>query len=220
MKLCTRIMIYISGLFIITIGINLSILSQLGISPVSAFTYPLSQATRISLGVITTATYSVLVLLQWLMLQKKFTLKHLLQIPFSICFGYFVDLTGQMLAFIDPQTYLQQCSLMLLGIVICSIGASMYILMDLVPNAPEGFNLAISERFQMPFSKSKILADCLFISIGCVISMLTVGRITMIREGTVLSALLTGKLIGLISQYAKPTLIRIAFSSPAKLKEA
>lgn len=31
---------------------------------------------------------------------------------------------------------------MLLGIVICAFGAAIYIIMDIVPNAPEGFNIA------------------------------------------------------------------------------
>lgn len=212
MKIFNRIIFYIFGLFIITIGINLSIISALGISPVSAFTYPLSQAVHISLGTITILTYVGLVLLQYLLLGKNFKLKNLLQAPFSFVFGFFVDLTGNMLSFIHPETYFSQFFLMLLGVVICAFGATIYIIMDIVPNAPEGFNLAVSERFKMPFSKSKIISDCLFIMVGVIISLVFLGGVTAIREGTLISALLTGKLIGVFTKLMEPTLKKWAFN--------
>ena len=41
------------GLFIISLGINLAILSNLDVSPVSAFTVPLSRAVGTSLDTVT-----------------------------------------------------------------------------------------------------------------------------------------------------------------------
>lgn len=206
MKYLFRTGFYTLGLCIITIGINLSIISNLGISPVSAFTYPLSEATHISLGTITILTYSCLVCIQIILLKREFKLKDLLQIPFSFCFGFFVDMTGEMMAWIMPRNYVDQLILMILGIVICSIGAAMYILMDIVPNAPEGFNLAVAKHFTLPFSKSKIISDCIFISLGILISMLAFHHIIAIREGTIISALLTGKMIGFCTPYLKRVL--------------
>lgn len=212
MKKWYRILLYLFGLFVITIGINLSIISELGVSPVSAFTYPTSRATGISLGIVTVVTYSILVLIQFLLLGRKFRIKNLLQVPFSICFGTFVDLTGRMLGFLNPSDYISRFLLMSLGIVVCAFGAAIYIVMDIVPNAPEGFNLAVSERFNMPFSKSKVLSDCLFVLIGVLISLASAGRITAIREGTLISALITGKIIGIFLKYMEEPLKKIAFS--------
>ena len=50
LKYLIRFGLYFFGLFIISVGINLAILSNLGVSPVSAFTVPLSHAVHISLG--------------------------------------------------------------------------------------------------------------------------------------------------------------------------
>lgn len=88
MKLVNRVGLYFIGLFIITIGINLSIISGLGISPVSAFTLPLSEAVNISLGTITIITYVIFVLIQILVLKKNFKKKNLLQAAFSFAFGF------------------------------------------------------------------------------------------------------------------------------------
>ncbi len=212
-KYVIRVILYLMGLFIISIGINLSIISALGISPVSAFTYPLSQATELSLGTITFLTYSILVIIQIILLGGKFKLKNLLQIPFSICFGMFVNITGEMLSFIELDNYILRFGLMMTGIIVCAIGASIYIIMDIVPNAPEGFNLAVSERFKMPFSRSKVLSDCLFVSLGVLISLISMGKVTAIREGTIISSLLTGKLIGVFMKYMRPTLEKVALDN-------
>lgn len=211
MKTVNRFLLYLFGLFMITIGINLSIVSGLGISPVSAFTLPLSETIHISLGTVTTVTYFCFVAIQILILRKNFKIKNLLQAPFSIAFGFFVDLTGEMLSFIHPETYVSRFVLMLIGIIICAFGATIYIIMDIVPNAPEGLNLAVSEKMNMPFSKVKMIFDCLFVMIGVVISLAFLGGITAIREGTLLSALLTGKMIGVFTKYMESYLKKIAF---------
>ncbi|PXX54259.1 putative membrane protein YczE [Hungatella effluvii] len=211
MKHFNRITLYLFGLFVITIGINLSIISALGVSPVSAFTYPLSEATGISLGTVTVVTYVSLVLIQWGMLGSRFKKKNLLQAPFSFCFGFFVDLTGRALAFIRPQDYMQQFGIMLSGVVVCAFGAAVYIIMDIVPNAPEGFNLSLSERFRIPFSRSKVLSDLMFIGIGVIISLASAGKVTAIREGTLISALLTGHIVGFFMKYLEKPLKKAAF---------
>lgn len=210
MKYAKRIVLYLAGLFIITVGINCSIISGLGVSPVSAFTYPLSEATNISLGIVTFVTYTGLVLIQWVMLGKQFKKKDFFQIPFSMCFGFFVDLTGRMLVFIQPAGYISRFFIMLIGVVICAFGAAIYITMDIVPNAPEGFNLAVSKKFSIPFSKSKILSDWVFILLGIIISLSVIRNIIGIREGTLISALLTGKLVGIFLKYMESPLRKIA----------
>ena len=87
----------------------------------------------------------------------------------------------------------------------------MYIAVDIVPNAPEGLQLSICERFDLPFSKVKMVSDCVFVAIGLCISFMFLNGVTAIREGTILSALFTGKLIGLFSKRMNPVLQKIAF---------
>lgn len=44
-----------------------------------------------------------------------------------------------------------------------------------------------------------------------VLSLLFIGNISTIREGTILSALLTGKIIGMLSKPCTPWLKKVAF---------
>lgn len=218
-KTIIRFAIYFLGLFLITIGVNLSIISNLGISPVSALNLPISLALKIDLGTITIIAYSSFVLIQIILLKNKFKKKNLLQAVFSGAFGYFVNLTGEMLSFISPSNYFEQFSLMLLGVVICAFGASMYIVMDIVPNAPEGLNLAISERFKITFGKAKTLNDIVFVSIGFLIAVVFLDGVTIVREGTIISALLTGKIISIFLRYLEGPLQTLAFNKAPKEKQ-
>jgi uncharacterized membrane protein YczE len=210
MKHIIRLLLYFTGLFIISIGINLAIKSALGVSPVSAFTVPVSRISGINLGTITVIVYTAFVFIQITLLGKKFRLKLLLQSPFSLAFGFFVDYTGSLLEWINPSRYLQQIIMLFLSIVICSAGAAIYIAMDVMPNAPEGLILSICERFAWPFSNVKIISDCAFVATGIILSLLFIGKLTAIREGTAISALITGKMISVFLKICEP-LKRAAF---------
>lgn len=196
MNYVRRLLLYFLGLFIIAVGINLAVKSALGISPVSALTVPLSQISGISLGTVTVIVYAFFVLLQIIILGRQFRAKLLLQSPFSIAFGLFLNYTSSLFDWINLANYLQQMIMLLLSIVVCSIGAALYITMDIVPNAPEGLTLAICKRFDIPFSQVKLISDCIFVSVGIALCLLFLGKVTAIREGTVIAALLTGKMIG------------------------
>ncbi len=211
-KKVIRTVIYLTGLFTLSMGINLSILSRLGISPVSAFILPISQVVKVSLGTVTTIVYILFVILQAIILRKNFKIKNWLQIPFSFVFGFFVDFTRDLLNFIQPDVYLLQFWWMLVGVIFSALGITLYILMDIVPNPPGGLNLAIAERFKIPFSKTKILLDCLFVVIGVVISLLFLNGDTVIGEGTMVSAILTGYCIGYFMKALKLKLSVLTFN--------
>lgn len=196
MKRVNRILLYFLGLFIIAWGINLAILSDLGVSPVSAFTVPLSGVVHRSLGSVTAVCYGGFVIIEILVLGRQFKIKNLLQIPFSIIFGFFVDFIGMILEEVTLPGYGIRFVVMICSIIICAAGAAIYITMDIVPNAPEGLILAFCERFHKEYGRLKILTDCIFVSIGILLSLIFLGGVSAIREGTIISALVTGKLTG------------------------
>lgn len=208
MKKISRVLFYFAGLFIIALGINMAILSDLGVSPVSSFTVPLSDAVDISLGTVTAVCYAGFVLVEILVLRRRFRPKNLLQIPFSIIFGLFINYIGKLLSDITLPNYGTRFCVMIASIVICAAGAAIYITMDIVPNAPEGLILAFCEQFGKEYGPLKILTDCIFVTLGILVSLVCLGGISAIREGTVISALITGKLTGTF-----PLLIPEIFSS-------
>lgn len=211
MKYILRLVIYFAGLFLLSIGINLAIKSNLGVSPVSAFPLSISNIINISLGTVTIGVYALFVLAQILILRRKFKLKSLLQIFFSFAFGFFVDFSAVLLTGIKPDTYFMQLLIMIISILTVSIGVVMFITMDIVPNAPDGLVLAICDKTGVNFAKIKVFFDCASVIIAVVLALLFIGNISTIREGTIISALLTGKAIGIISKPLAPWLKKAAF---------
>ncbi|ADL53977.1 YczE/YyaS/YitT family protein [Clostridium cellulovorans] len=217
MKYILRITIYFAGLFLLAIGINLAIKSNLGVSPVSAFPLAISNIIGVSLGTVTIGVYAFYVLAQALILRKKFKLKSLLQILFSFPFGFFVDFASGLLKGIEASNYFIQVLLMSTSIGIVSIGVVMFITMDIVPNAPDGLVLAISDKTKTDFGKVKILFDCTSVILAIILSLVFIGNISTIREGTIISALLTGKVIGIISKPCAPRLKKLVFNDSDEL---
>lgn len=65
---------YFIGLFIMTIGIALSVKSNLGVSPVSSIPYTMTCVWGIEMGKATILFHIVLVVIQILLLRKNFKL--------------------------------------------------------------------------------------------------------------------------------------------------
>lgn len=63
---------YFIGLFVMTIGIALSVKSNLGVSPVSSIPYTITCVWGIEMGKATILFHIVLVLLQIILLRKNF----------------------------------------------------------------------------------------------------------------------------------------------------
>ncbi|MDE7259923.1 MAG: hypothetical protein K2N77_11905, partial [Lachnospiraceae bacterium] len=84
-----RMLMYIVGLFVMTIGIAISVKSNLGVSPVSSIPYTMTCIWGIEMGKATILFHCFLVLLQIILLRKNYKIKNLLQIIVGIVFGYF-----------------------------------------------------------------------------------------------------------------------------------
>ena len=81
-----RYIIFLIGLFINSLGVSLITKAALGTSPISSIPYVLSLIFPFTLGQFTIYFSVLLVVLQLLILRRKFKIEHLLQIPISIIF--------------------------------------------------------------------------------------------------------------------------------------
>lgn len=94
-----RYLVFLVGLFISSLGVSLITKADLGTSPISAIPYVLSLHFPLTLGQFTVAFSLFLILLQLLMLRRRFKAEHLLQIPISVAF---IDPTMVLLDFLEP----------------------------------------------------------------------------------------------------------------------
>jgi len=88
-----RIILFVGGLFVMSLGVGLSIKSGLGVTPISSIPYSLTLASGVNIGITTVIFNALLVFLQIPILKKRFNPKRLLQLINAFMFGYFTDLS-------------------------------------------------------------------------------------------------------------------------------
>ena len=116
-----RYIIFLVGLFVNSLGVSLITKANLGTSPISSIPYVLSLNFPLTLGNFTIIFSILLIILQLFILRKNFKLEHLLQIPISILFGYFIDLTMLLFSFVNPTAYIAKLIYLLIGCVILGL---------------------------------------------------------------------------------------------------
>lgn len=210
-----RYVIFLIGLFVNSLGVSLITKASLGTSPISSIPYVLSLSFPFTLGNFTIFFSIFLILLQLLILRKNFKLEHVLQIPVSIIFGYFIDLTMLMFFWVNPQTYIMKIVYLLIGCLILGFGVYMEVLADVVMLPGESFVRAIVLTWKTNFGTTKICFDVSMSVIAAILSFVFKGKLNGVREGTIIAALLVGfiaRVLGKKLAFVKPILFPEEFA--------
>ena len=195
-----RYLIFLVGLFVNSLGVSLITKANLGTSPISSIPYVLSLNFPFTLGSFTIFFSIFLIVLQLIILRKNFKLEHILQIPVSIIFGYFIDLTMILFSWVNPEAYIMKIVYLLIGCLILGVGVYMEVLADVVMLPGESFVRAIVLTWKTNFGTTKICFDVSMSVIAAVLSFIFAGRLAGVREGTVIAALLVGFIARLIGK--------------------
>ena len=200
MEKLKRYLIFLVGLFVNSLGVSLITKANLGTSPISSIPYILSLNFPFTLGNFTIFFSIFLIALQLIILRKNFKLEHILQIPVSIIFGYFIDLTMILFSWVNPEAYIMKIVYLLIGCLILGVGVYMEVLADVVMLPGESFVRAIVLTWKTNFGTTKICFDVSMSVIAAVLSFVFAGRLDGVREGTGIAALLVGFIARLIGK--------------------
>jgi uncharacterized membrane protein YczE len=197
----TRIVFYVLGFLIMTLGIAISVKSGLGVSPVSSIPYTITCVFGLEMGRATIAFHLVLVLIQIALLRRKFKLKNLLQIPAGILFGMFTTFCNSLMVHVPtPESLVVKLLMMLLSAFLIAFGLFLYVPADLIPLAGEGAMLAVSQVSGVSFSTIKLIFDGSMVLISLVTCLAVLHALGSVGVGTVISAVLVGTLLKLITR--------------------
>ena len=192
MEKAKRYLIFLLGLFLSSLGVSLVTKADLGTSPISAIPYVLSLKFPLTLGQFTIAFSLLLIFLQLLILRRRFRLEHLLQIPISIAFGYFIDLTMGLLFFVSPGSYPEKVLYLLVGCAVLAFGVYLEVLADVAMLPGESFVRAVVLTWNTDFGTTKVCFDVSMTAIAVAASLILSGHLAGVREGTLVAALLVG----------------------------
>ncbi len=200
-----RYLVFILGLFFAGIGVAFTKHSDLGVSPISSVANVMS----IKFPVMTLGSWliiwnCVLIVAQVLILRRNFKLYQLFQIPLSFLFGWFTDFGMWIASFLPVPNYIVKFAMLLLGIVVLSFGVSLSVIADVIMNSGEALVKAISDTIQREFGYVKVVFDVTCVLVAVVLSVIFFqGKIVGTREGTIISALLTGFVVKFITKHIR-----------------
>ena len=203
-ELLRRYVFFIVGLFVNSMGVALITKGNLGTSPISSIPYTLSIGFTPTLGMFTLYFSLLLIVLQLVILRKNFPREFWLQIPVSLGFSYFIDLSMALLSFLYPQGYPVKAVILLLGCLVLGVGVFMEMAANVVMLPGECTVKAISTTWHTDFGKTKIAMDVTMAATAAVLGLVLYQELTGVREGTFISALLVGAIARTIHRQINP----------------
>ena len=196
-KFRLRIFTYLFGLFIMAIGVAVSIKANLGVSPVSSIPYTMTVVWGIEMGKATILFHSFVVFIQFLISRKDFKLKSLLEVVVGIIFGYYMTFCNSVVGRIpEPKDMSGRIALLVASVILVAIGLFFYLKANIMPMAAEGCMQAITAKTGMQFSKIKVIFDSSMVLISFTICMVVIHGLGSVGIGTILAAVLVGSVHG------------------------
>ena len=205
MKNANRIAIYICGIFLLALGGVLAIKSNLGASPVSSLPLSISKVTSISLGTAAAILFIIYVGIQILILRRDFKIVQLLQ-----TMNFFNAIIN-----INVDSFYIRIVICILSFFITAFGVTFTITANIVPVAPDGLAQVISKKAKIEFGKAKIYFDCVVVALSVGILLINNKGLDGLGIGTVLSALLVGRIVAYINKNLKHKIENICFVEAA-----
>ena len=191
-KLILRYILFLTGLFLMGLGISLTTKSGLGTTPISSLPLVLSRIFPLSFGQLAFLLSLAFVLTELILLGRKFSKEQYLQILVGPFFGLFIDLGMMIFKGLSPSTYPGRLLVLLIGCVVLAMGVYLQVAARVVINPGEGVVKVIADLTGRRFGNIKILFDTGLFLIALVISLAVFGDMESMREGTLIVALATG----------------------------
>ena len=191
-ELTRRYLFFIVGLYVNSLGISLITKAELGTSPISSIPYTLSIGFPLSLGMFTLFYSLLLIVIQLVILGRRFPRQFWLQLPVSLGFSLFIDLSMGSLWFLAPESYPVKLICLLVGCLVLGIGVFMEMAASVVMLPGECTIKAISSTWNKDFGKTKVAVDLTMALSAAALGFFLYGALTGVREGPLISALLVG----------------------------
>lgn len=187
------------GLFMIALGVAISLKSNLGTSPISCPPGVMNlRWQEVSIGQFTWYVNFSLIFVQIALLRSRFRWIDLMQIPAVILFGVLCDVCVWLCQSLPADTYWLQMLWCLVSILITAVGLRVEIFGNAWMLSGDKTVNVISSVFGPAFSTVKIWMDVIFVLASMLFAWIVFGNVfgdganNIIREGTLLLAILTG----------------------------
>lgn len=198
------------SLFIMTFGVSLSVRSNLGSSVISTipFVFTLAgqdyMAPPLTIGEYTNLMNAIFVVLQIIVLRRRFELTQLFQLVIGFFFGALLDLNMLLTGILVCDSFFAQFVMQVAGCTILGFGIALEIRCNTVTMPGEGISVALSRVTGVPFPKMKIIIDITLVIIAISLGYLFFGRWlgNVVGIGTLFAMVY----VGVVVKYLNPRL--------------
>lgn len=196
-------LLLLCSLFMMTLGVALTIRSDLGSSVISSIPMVMTLAGAdgkvpgLTVGEYTNLMNVVLVLLQILILRRRFDKVQLLQLVIGAVFGFFLDLSMWITSAVAPASLAGEIMAQVAGCVILGVAIAFEVRCGSVTMPGEGVPAAICKAFGMHFAKAKIIVDISLVTIAVALGYLFFGRwmLMVVGPGTLFAMIFVGLVV-------------------------
>lgn len=225
---CFRWGFYLLGNILLAIGLTLNTKTGLGTSCIISVPFSISQIWGLNFGSTTFAVYVLFVLAQLVLIgltakqydtrrQRIRILQAVLQLPVSVLFTRFMNLVSDTVpvlaeAFPDsfPGSFPGRVLVLLLAVTLVGCGTPMILNMQLAPNPGDGIVRGLAEIAGKGVGITKNFFDAGCCILSLTMSLLLTGHVVGIGLGTVVAALVTGRIVALFNRLFSAKICRLS----------
>lgn len=197
----------IASLFVMTAGVALCVRSALGSSVISTIPFVMTEAgdagmvPRWTIGQYTYMMNFVLVMIQILVLRRRFEPVQLFQLIIGFLFGWLLDINMSLTEWFTDTTLTEQITAQLAGCTVLGIGIAFEIRCGSVTMPGEGLPVALTRVTKLAFPKAKIYVDLSLVGIAVVLGYGFFGRwmLNVVGPGTLFAMIYVGLVVKFVS---------------------
>lgn len=195
-ELTKRYALFLFSVLVNAFSIAFITRGMLGLSPISTVPYVLSLIAPLTMGQFTILMNFVFILLEVILMKraevfaKKYEL--LSQIPVTILFGSFIDVSVSILWWLEPTLFIGKFATLIMGCFILAFGISLAVKADVSMVTGEYLVRIISRTTKCEFGWVKLGFDISLVLISTILSLVFLSSFEGVGIGTIAGALMVG----------------------------
>jgi uncharacterized membrane protein YczE len=186
---------FLLGLQCIAFGTTCTASAGLGTSAVASLPYIVSIIISFSYGTTTFFFHLLMFIVTLLILRKRFPPLQFMQVPSLFVFAVLVDVNMSIVQRIVLTNYFEQLLMLLCGCLFLGLGIALQIRSNKIMLPADAAPVVISTELGLSYTLVKTSIDVLEVIIGAIISLLLLGKVVGIKEGTLICALIVGIIV-------------------------
>ena len=212
-----RLVLYVVGLFLLALGSTLSIIANIGVSPVTSLAYALALTTGLSVGIMTVVANFIYIIFQVIFLKEIKWKNFSIQLMITFLFGSFMDVAMWL---IKPLPDANSIWLIVLYFVLSLFLVAFALLFYFTAGLPtmpyDSLTHVIANKWKLSFGKAKITSDLINVVVSLIICLVFIHSFGAIGIGTFIAAYGIGKIVGFMLKHLQPGLKEWGFKADKK----